>query len=79
MELYLGHTDTLMGELDYTFMEAFDLNTVQRNDVDVTKIREKRFVTIRHRSVVRNGQVAWNGGIFHYEPTDIVAGPTSDA
>jgi hypothetical protein len=78
MELYLGHTDTLMGEPEYQFIDSFDLAKEQRNDVDVTPVRTKRFVTIRHRSVAQKGGVEWNGGLFTYESEDIDKGPTAD-
>lgn len=77
-ELSIGHTDTLMGDLDYTLIEAFDLFKEQRNDIDVTAVQEKRFVTIRQKVTAKNG-MNWQGGLFQFEPTDVVKGPTSDA
>ena len=78
MELYLGSTDTLMSEPEYAFIRSFDLATDQRNDVDVTPVRTKRFVTVRHRSMVPQGGVEWNGGLFYFESEDIDKGPTGD-
>lgn len=80
VELSLGHTDTLMGALDYSFVKSFDLSKVQRNDIDLSgAVKEKRFVTIRQRVNAQTGQVAWNGGLFRFDEQDIAAGPTSDA
>jgi hypothetical protein len=78
VELHLGYTDTLMGEPEYSFIDSFDLATDQRNDVDVTSVRSKRFVTIRHRSLVPKGGVEWNGGLFIFEGEAVDTGPTGD-
>ena len=80
-ELYIGHTDTLMGNPTYVLVDTFDLATQQRNDIDLTqaRIKEARFVTIRQRVNALKGQVGWQGGLFKYQKAEVVKGPHSDA
>jgi hypothetical protein len=75
--LSLGYTNTLMDPPVYEDMGSFDIADDQRNDVDLAAVTEKRFITIRHRAVASQGQVAWQGGLLHGEPTEIERGPTN--
>jgi hypothetical protein len=76
-DLSLGYTDTLMDPPAYQAIDSFDISTDQRNDIDLAAVTEKRFITIRLRGVAPQGQVSWQGGLLHGEPTDIERGPTN--
>ena len=48
IETAIGYTDTLMNDPVYMPMESFDISTDQRNDIDLTSVGEKRFISLRH-------------------------------
>lgn len=77
VELSCGYTDTLMTDPAYMAMGSFDLSTNQRNDIDLTSLGEKRFLTIRHRVSAPKGQVTWQGMLLTGEPAGVEKGPTS--
>lgn len=72
----LGSTDTLMADPAYSAMADIDLITDQRNDLDVSSLGEKRFVSVKHSGSASHGQVEWMGGMFRGESVSIEAGPT---
>jgi len=72
----VGATDTLMADPSYTGFTAIDINTDQRNDIDISSLGEKRFVSVRHSGSASKGQIDWLGGFFRAEGVDIESGPT---
>jgi len=73
-----GSTNTLMDTPTYTPMGSFDLATDQRNDIDLTDMGQKRFLTVRHRAVALRGQVAWQGGLMKGQSAGIESGPVNE-
>lgn len=78
VDVAIGATDTLMSDPVYHSLPSIDLSVDQRNDIDLSSIGEKRFVSIRHRFTSDMGQVSFLGGIFDGEVTDIVKGPENN-
>jgi len=77
VETALGWTNTLMDpEPSYTNLLPFDLVEADRNDVDLTEVTQKRYVSLRHKIIAPKGGTEWYGGIFRYEPEEIEHGPT---
>lgn len=72
----LGFTNTLMDDPEYFDLDPFDLNTDQRNSVDLSEVSQKRFVTLRHKVLASKGQVEWYGGVLRGNEQGISAGPT---
>ena len=72
----LGYSDTLMSDPAYAVMATVDLATDQRNDLDVSSLGEKRFVSLKHYGSASRGQIEWNGGMFRGEEAKIASGPT---
>lgn len=71
----MGYTDTLMEDPVYMSLESFDLALNQRNDIDLTSLSEKRFISLRHQITVTRGQLMYMGGVFDGEATEIAKGP----
>jgi hypothetical protein len=77
VETALGWTDTLMQEDPYyTNLLPFDLVLEQRNDVDLTAVTQKRFVSIKHKVTAAKGRVEFQGAVFRFEGEAIEHGPT---
>jgi hypothetical protein len=77
VSLSVGHSDTYMEEPAFEAKGTFDLSIDQRNDIDISGITEKRFVTVRHTATTNRGGIEWSGGILRGEATDLAHGPTN--
>ena len=75
VEVSCGYTDTLMSDPAYMPMGSFDIATDQRNDIDLTAMGEKRFLSIRHRAIATKGQVTWQGMLLKGQTAGIESGP----
>lgn len=72
----VGSTDTLMADPTYLTMATTDLSVDQRNDLDVSSLGEKRFVSLKHYGSASKGQIEWSGGMFRGKGALIESGPT---
>jgi len=74
-------SDTLMTEPSVTAFTNFDIQTDQRNSINLasaTGAAGNRFVSIRHRvsTTTGGGTVSWLGGILGGESSEAAGGPT---
>jgi hypothetical protein len=77
VETAVGWTNTLMEDQPtYTNLLPFDLSVNERNDVDLTAVTQKRFVSLRHKIVAPRGGVEFQGALYWFEGEQIEGGPT---
>ena len=74
-------SDTLMIEPSLTALTNFDINTDQRNSINLAALTEgegKRFMSLRRRVSTSNegGNVKWLGGVLSGSGTEVSGGPT---
>lgn len=77
VETSVGSTDTLMASRSLTPAANIDIQTDQRNDIDLATLDlEKRFTTIRHRVSTTTGNTRWKGGVLSGDIQKVEGGPT---
>ena len=78
LQTFIGTTDTLMSDRTLTAAANVDLQTDQRNDIDLSTLElENRFVTVRHVVSATKGGVEFLGALLHGESAGIATGPTN--
>jgi len=73
-------TDTLMTEPTVTTLDTIDIQTDQRNDLDLSGVAPAggtRFLSVRQQVLTTLEPVTWVGGVLYGEGRNASGGPTS--
>ena len=78
LQTFIGTTDTLMSDRTLTAAANRDLQTDQRNDINLAGLElTNRFVTARHAVSTTKGGVEFLGALLHGSDAGIATGPTN--
>lgn len=78
LQTFIGTTNTLMSDRTLTAAANVDLQTDQRNDIDLSSLElQNRFVTVRHYASLATGGLEFQGAMLHGSDQGIATGPSN--